>query len=66
MISKELGPEGSALIAPVRGTIVNATRCELRVTGCGSKKNEERSTKDETNSSTCMNKINKKYYHFYY
>ncbi len=63
---KNPGPEGPALITPVRGTIVNAIRCELRVTGCGSKKIEERITKDETNSSTCMNKINKKYYHFYY
>ena len=59
---KDIGPKGPALIAPVSITIVNATRCELRVTGCGSKKNiEERITKDETNSSACMNKTNKKY-----
>ena len=43
--SKDPGPESPALITPVGGIIVNATRCELRVTGRGSKKN--RGTKHE-------------------
>ena len=43
--SKYPGLKSPTLITPVRDTIVNATRCELRVTGCGSKKIEERSTK---------------------
>ncbi len=42
--SKYPGLKSPTLITPVRGTIVNATRCELRVAG---KKN--RGTKDETN-----------------
>jgi len=33
--SKYPSPKGSALITPVRGSIVNATRCGLRVTGFG-------------------------------
>ena len=33
--SKYPSPKGSALITPARGSIVNATRCELRVTGFG-------------------------------
>ena len=32
-MSKYPSPKGLALITPVRGFIVNATRCKLRVTG---------------------------------
>ena len=32
--SKYPAPEGPALVTPVRGCIVNAKRCKLRVTGC--------------------------------
>ncbi len=35
--SKYPDPEGPALITPVRGCIVNATRCELQVARCGRK-----------------------------
>ena len=36
-MSKYPSPKGLALITPVRGFIVNATRCELRVAGFGLK-----------------------------